>query len=81
MNAVLCPVCNGTGKVSTPNNPNTTGVNYPTVCHGCSGKGWVEVGNDTYIYPYYPYYPNPYPNYPLWWHEITCKSSDGTNIV
>ena len=43
MKAVLCPVCNGTGKVNL--NPIGTGANLET-CHGCQGKGWVEVAED-----------------------------------
>ena len=34
MKAVLCPVCNGTGKVKKK------------TCYGCDGKGWVEVKED-----------------------------------
>jgi len=29
--AEICPVCGGTGKVNMEK------------CHGCDGKGWVEV--------------------------------------
>lgn len=37
MHAEICPVCKGSGKYE--NNP----------CHGCNGKGWVEVGG--YVKP------------------------------
>lgn len=58
MKAVICPVCNGEGKLNK-----TTGV-FPPDCHGCDGKGWVEVHEDpithTYIAPLfrieYPWY-------------------------
>lgn len=48
MKAVLCPVCNGTGKYNPGYLENT--------CHGCGGKGWVEVKDEPAYYPYYPYY-------------------------
>lgn len=41
--AVLCPVCNGSGKL--PPTSDTSDAT-PRVCHGCGGKGWVEVGED-----------------------------------
>jgi len=53
MKAVLCPVCNGSGKY------------YVSPCHGCDGRGWVEIGDDWYWYPpceypyTYPYYYTP----------------------
>lgn len=37
--AELCPVCKGTGKVNEKE------------CHGCQGKGWIEIGDSI---PYYP---------------------------
>lgn len=39
MKASLCPVCNGSGKVFCIG----PGTNPTTICHGCAGKGWVEV--------------------------------------
>lgn len=39
--AVLCPVCNGEGEFKT------------RPCHGCDGKGWVQVREDI-CYHYYP---------------------------
>ena len=44
MHAERCPVCCGSGKYNDE------------VCHGCNGKGWVEV-NDYIWYPWYPWYP------------------------
>ena len=44
MRAVLCPVCKGNGKL-TPQG-NYAGY-YEVTCHGCNGKGWVEVREDT----------------------------------
>lgn len=57
--AVLCPVCSGSGKYES------------NVCHGCGGKGWVEVSDEHgyLIYPYpYPY-PYPYLVYPEPWYS------------
>ena len=49
MRAVICPVCNGTGKsyIAPP-------VGDYGTCHGCDGKGWVEVHEEADIYQYYP---------------------------
>jgi len=57
MKAVICPVCNGTGKLA--DTASTGGADK--VCHGCGGKGWVEVHNDYHYYPIYPIYPAPLP--------------------
>jgi uncharacterized protein with PIN domain len=47
MKAVICPVCNGSGmkyyESTPPESLNTSGV-FKT-CHGCGGKGWVEVSH------------------------------------
>ena len=43
MKAVLCPVCNGSGKVIPPTTTYTTATEKPIVCHGCGGTGWVPV--------------------------------------
>ena len=59
MKAVLCPVCNGVGKVASGfynrsgDCPSwvSSGVN-PEVCQSCNGKGWVEVGEDSPL-PFY----------------------------
>ena len=44
--AVKCPVCNENGKVCYP--PEAVATAGPTyvVCHGCGGRGWVEVSGD-----------------------------------
>ncbi len=65
MQAVLCPVCNGSGKVKKK------------TCHGCDGKGWVSVGTDYPPWhndpwkPYEPWEPSPYPweVYKTWWQR------------
>lgn len=51
--AVLCPVCQGSGKKGDK------------TCHGCGGKGWVEISTD---------YPKPEPPHPphkktVWWRQ------------
>jgi len=42
--AVKCPVCEGSGSVFIPPPPGSSSIvgNY-FICHGCGGKGWVEV--------------------------------------
>jgi hypothetical protein len=37
--AEICPVCKGTGKYKRKK------------CHGCNGKGWVEIGTDPIVIP------------------------------
>jgi len=58
--AVLCPVCNGSGQYEYSSYSNGTSaiktISQP--CHGCNGKGWVEVAEEPqpyYIDPIYPY--------------------------
>lgn len=43
MKAELCPVCGGSGKYYPSGLSSGTG---PKTCHGCNGKGWVEVNAD-----------------------------------
>lgn len=43
MHSERCPVCNGKGTI--PQFSNTTSTAEIT-CHGCNGKGWVEVGDE-----------------------------------
>jgi len=67
--AQRCPICNGTGKIAD----NTTAGNR--TCHGCYGRGWVEVGSAYPIYPY-PVYSWPQPTtIPPW--TITWGSTHG----
>ena len=58
MQAVRCPVCNGSGKYEDK------------PCHGCNGKGWVEVHDSHYPYPWKPW-PSPHPWTP--WPETPWK--------
>lgn len=46
MRAVLCPVCNGSGEYYKPPGSWSTAPSEVKVCHGCQGKGWVEVHED-----------------------------------
>ena len=39
-----CPLCDGNGTL--PNDGRTTSAVEPT-CHGCYGRGWIEVMDDT----------------------------------
>jgi len=64
--AQLCPVCGGTGKI-TKQTVGTAGDTFEVTCHGCGGKGWVEVAEGTCpMYPCPTYIPPvyPYPDYP-----------------
>jgi hypothetical protein len=56
--AEKCPVCGGTGEVFKETG--TSAGKAATACHGCGGRGWVEVqdGAQYYSVPYY------YPCYP-----------------
>lgn len=40
--AEKCPVCGGAGKLQPPGFVTTT-IPQMTMCHGCWGRGWVEV--------------------------------------
>jgi hypothetical protein len=57
MHSELCPVCKGSGKIND------------ITCHGCNGKGWVEVKNGesyTFTYPLtFPSFPQPPIPFPL----------------
>lgn len=70
MKAVKCPFCEGSGKVS-PTLPIGTEM---VPCHGCGGRGWVEVGES---YPLCPTYPWPlfHPFYST--IHFTCNADAG----
>ena len=47
MKAVLCPVCNGSGEVDDYTMDGRELVTiHKKLCHGCGGKGWVEVSDE-----------------------------------
>uniref|UniRef100_A0A6M3JMN4 Putative DNA primase/helicase n=1 Tax=viral metagenome TaxID=1070528 RepID=A0A6M3JMN4_9ZZZZ len=74
--AVICPVCGGTGKYKYDVGTESSQVQ----CHGCNGKGWVETGNEELapMYPTWPYYPYQpyYPISPTW--TVTCRGGRET---
>jgi len=44
--AVTCPICGGEGTIPTTDYGNyATGFPSRKTCHGCGGKGWVEVAD------------------------------------
>ena len=45
MHAEKCPVCDGEGKINQPR-PNSIPDHVFVECHGCNGRGWVEVRDD-----------------------------------
>ena len=46
--AQSCPICFGKGKIKDPDyNPQLSGDPIMVTCHGCGGRGWVQV-EDTY---------------------------------
>ncbi len=81
--AVLCPVCNGKGYILIDC------INIPCekehkTCHGCAGKGWVELGGDN-ICPYpvnpqiwWPQYPEPF-SYTITYSDIKDKPQPDVN--
>jgi len=54
--AERCPLCLGTGnKNGVESNPFGT----TEICHGCGGKGWVEVTEESEMYNFWLSYPPP----------------------
>ena len=43
MHPAICPVCKGKGKLPVENNQEANPP--PKKCHGCGGRGHVEVGD------------------------------------
>ena len=72
--AEKCPVCNGIGRTETTETDTSTLVRKSQPCHGCAGKGWVEVGSDMTFVPVYPIpvpIPEPNPWHPCRWPLTT----------
>ena len=80
--AQKCPVCGGTGKIVDQDDGPSTAAPQPRTCHGCGGKGWVQVGRDdppaapwplpTWPWDRHPLYPWGPPLEPwVWGYEIT----------
>jgi DnaJ-class molecular chaperone len=42
--AEVCPVCKGSGKVK--GSVGGVGQQFTVFCHGCDGRGWVQVGGE-----------------------------------
>ena len=47
--AEICPVCKGKGTKRSVNG--IAGDEAPIPCHGCGGRGWVEVGTEYPVQP------------------------------
>lgn len=72
----ICPICHGTGRIT--GSPTATAINDRT-CHGCVGKGWVELGGfPNTVGPNLPMpEPKPWsplgpPYWPYHWPQIIC---------
>jgi hypothetical protein len=83
----ICPVCGGKGTVPM-NNPSgwtpvtTSGEPPQKTCHGCSGRGWVEVNDMPYYLPQPDYYP-PYVtiHYNGYWDSTKHQWVDGKTTI
>lgn len=53
--AVICPVCDGKGKIRD----DKTNTAQEITCHGCFGRGWVEVSDHCGCSPPKPWGPSP----------------------
>ena len=75
-NAEICLICKGTGVCENHGGNDDA---FPTQkCHGCDGKGWVEVGGELYA-PFMPMLPcYPYPGWPVP-HYIVTYGDTGTS--
>jgi len=78
--AEKCPVCNGTGRIE---NTGSTAVNEKS-CHGCNGRGWIEVGSGPDpLNPFLPY-PHPVPYsprlIPYWSPWTVTYTPDSANV-
>jgi len=56
--AQICPICNGRGKIKVDyqDNWNRGSSKEEKPCHGCGGKGWIDV-QFSYPNPCVPYWP------------------------
>jgi len=82
MHSEICPICLGSGKIACECGSGTK------VCHGCGGKGWVEVsdGYTPYIWPYTWPYVQPYQwdTQPYKWVSddgSTARNSNNDNVI
>jgi len=65
MKAELCPVCKGEGKYKGEK------------CHGCDGKGWIEVRENNYPDKEWDY-PDPWQP---WWRRYGSANSTNTEEI
>lgn len=82
--AELCPICKGSGYLTTDYTPTTAGMTTAKPCHGCNGKGWIEVQDSQTVYPYWVYYPiyiEPYPSQPYYLPCRVTWSNVGTETI
>ena len=81
VHAETCPVCHGIGRTEYAEGGSGTTVRKSQPCHGCAGKGWVEVGSDDPVaIPVIPWPvdPNPWhpaPYIPPRWPHVTWTYS------
>ncbi len=56
--AEICPVCKGSGQTRVTQvvlTPDTVGSREQLVwgrCHGCDGRGWIEVSDQQVVMPW-----------------------------
>lgn len=72
--AELCPVCQGTGKITKKLKEAITAADLCKICHGCGGKGWVEISDDDNTQPQPaknpPPSPSPFPYLNPWYPKV-----------
>lgn len=74
--AETCPVCRGSGCTDDGKEPRIT-----VDCHGCNGKGWVEVGDTIPVWPVQPPGPTTYPyGLPPWFPIVTYTYSSDRGL-
>lgn len=66
----VCPICHGKGKLYDYSGKE----HVEEKCHGCGGRGWVEVRDEPAIQPSHcwpdtakPYMERWHPYQPRWW--------------
>jgi len=78
MRAVLCPVCGGSGKYTEQPSGDSSGGPTSQTCHGCGGRGWVEVSDGPMVVPsVWPYYPQEIK--PVWEANTWATSSSDSS--
>lgn len=48
--AEICPVCCGRGRSDFKEEKSGTTIHKSQPCHGCNGRGWVEVSDTPAIW-------------------------------